>query len=160
MVYADLHVHTNYSDGTHSIEEVIRLAKNRGIKVVAITDHDTLYHYDKVKKICEKNNIKTIRGVEMSCYDFDVYKKVHVVGLWLNDNPTHVEELCNHTLKCRDEYHHQLIDELNDKGLDITYEEAKKFSPYNIVFKMHLFQAIVNKYPEYNNLEKYRELFA
>lgn len=131
MVYADLHVHTNYSDGTHSIEEVIRLAKNRGIKVVAITDHDTLYHYDKVKKICEKNNIKTIRGVEMSCYDFDVYKKVHVVGLWLND-----------------------------KGLDITYEEAKKFSPYNIVFKMHLFQAIVNKYPEYNNLEKYRELFA
>ena len=96
----------------------------------------------------------------MSCYDFDVYKKVHVVGLWLNDNPTHVEELCNHTLKCRDEYHHQLIDELNDKGLDITYEEAKKFSPYNIVFKMHLFQAIVNKYPEYNNLEKYRELFA
>ena len=144
MVYADLHVHTNYSDGTHSIEEVIRLAKNRGIKVVAITDHDTLYHYDKVKKICEKNNIKTIRGVEMSCYDFDVYKKVHVVGLWLNDNPTHVEELCNHTLKCRDEYHHQLIDELNDKGLDITYEEAKKFSPYNIVFKMHLFQAIVN----------------
>ena len=160
MVYADLHVHTNYSDGTHSIEEVIRLAKNRGIKVVSITDHDTLYHYDKVKKICEKNNIKTIRGVEMSCYDFDVYKKVHVVGLWLNDNPTHVEELCNHTLKCRDEYHHQLIDELNDKGLDITYEEAKKFSPYNIVFKMHLFQAIVNKYPEYNNLEKYRELFA
>ena len=160
MVYADLHVHTNYSDGTHSIEEVIRLAKNRGIKIVAITDHDTLYHYDKVKKICEKNNIKTIRGVEMSCYDFDVYKKVHVVGLWLNDNPTHVEELCNHTLKCRDEYHHQLIDELNDKGLDITYEEAKKFSPYNIVFKMHLFQAIVNKYPEYNNLEKYRELFA
>ena len=119
MVYADLHVHTNYSDGTHSIEEVIRLAKNRGIKVVAITDHDTLYHYDKVKKICEKNNIKTIRGVEMSCYDFDVYKKVHVVGLWLNDNPTHVEELCNHTLKCRDEYHHQLIDELNDKGLDL-----------------------------------------
>ena len=159
MVYADLHVHTNYSDGTHSIEEVIRLVKNRGIKVVAITDHDTLYHYDKVKKISETNNIKTVRGVEMSCYDFDVYKKVHVVGLWLNDNPTHVEELCNHTLKCRDEYHHQLIDELNDKGLDITYE-AKKFSPYNIVFKMHLFQAIVNKYPEYNNLEKYRELFA
>ena len=60
MVYADLHVHTNYSDGTHSIEEVIRLAKNRGIKVVAITDHDTLYHYDKVKKICEKNGYNYI----------------------------------------------------------------------------------------------------
>ena len=29
----------------------------------------------------------------MSCYDFDVYKKVHVVGLWLNDNPTHVRRI-------------------------------------------------------------------
>lgn len=54
MVYADLHVHTNYSDGTHSIEEVIRLAKNRGIKVVAITDHDTLYHYVKLKKLVKR----------------------------------------------------------------------------------------------------------
>lgn len=39
-------------------------------------------------------------------------------------------------------------------------KKQKNSSPYNIVFKMHLFRAIVNKYPEYNNLEKYRELFA
>ena len=41
MVYADLHVHTAYSDGIHSIEETIKLAKEKGIKVIAITDHDT-----------------------------------------------------------------------------------------------------------------------
>ena len=42
MVYADLHVHTAYSDGIHSIEETIKLAKEKGIKVIAITDHDTV----------------------------------------------------------------------------------------------------------------------
>lgn len=160
MIYADLHVHTAYSDGIHSIEDVVLLAKEKGIKVIAIADHDTIFHYDEIKKITKKHDIETVRAVEMSCYDFDVNKKVHVVGLWLNENPVHVEKLCNKTLQCRDAYHHTLIEELNQKGLDITYEEAKSYAPYNIVFKMHLFQAIVAKYPEYNDMKKYRFLFA
>ena len=160
MIYADLHTHTNYSDGTKEVEEVVRLAHSKGIKALAITDHDTIHHYDRVKKACEKYNIEPIRGVEMSCYDFAKFKKVHIIGLWLNDNPVHVEKLCKDTLKKRDAYHKKLIHQLNKKGLDITYRDAKKYAPNNIVFKMHLFQAIVNKYPEYNNIEKYRTLFA
>lgn len=160
MIYADLHVHTAYSDGIHSIEDVVLLAKEKGIKVLAITDHDTIFHYNEIKKVTKKYDIETIRAVEMSCYDFDVYKKVHIVGLWLNDNPVHVEKLCNKTLQCRDTYHHTLIKELNQKGLDITYEDAKSYAPHNIVFKMHLFEAIVAKYPEYNDMKKYRSLFA
>ena len=49
MVYADLHVHTAYSDGIHSIEETIKLAKEKGIKVIAITDHDTVFHFKEVQ---------------------------------------------------------------------------------------------------------------
>ena len=159
-IYADLHIHTNYSDGIHSIEEVVKFVKEKKIKVIAITDHDTVFHFEEVQKVCRQNGLEIIRGVEMSCYDYDVHKKVHVVGLWLNDNPIHVEQLCNKTLLCRDKYHHELIDQLRYKGLEITYEEAKEYAPHNIVFKMHLFQAIIKKYPEYNNMDKYRELFA
>ena len=159
MVYADLHVHTAYSDGIHSIEETIKLAKEKGIKVIAITDHDTVFHFEEVQKVCRQNGLETIRGVEMSCYDYDVHKKVHVVGLGLNNHPYHVEKLCQKTFQCRDEYHHELIEILNQKGLNITYEDAKEYAPYNIVFKMHLFLAIVHKYPEYNDINKYRELF-
>lgn len=160
MVYADLHVHTAYSDGIHPIQDVVQMAKNKGIHTLAITDHDTIFHFPEVKAACQAAGLQTIRGVEMSCYDQAVYKKVHIVGLWLNDDPVHVAQLCQHTLDCRDRYHHELIKALNQKGLDITYEEAKQFAPYNIVFKMHLFMAIVQKYPEYNDLAKYRELFA
>ena len=41
-IYADLHIHTNYSDGIHSIEEVVKFVKEKKIKVIAITDHDTV----------------------------------------------------------------------------------------------------------------------
>lgn len=159
MVWADLHVHTAYSDGVHSIEETVHFAKAQGIQAIAITDHDTVFHYEKVKAVCQQYGLETIRGVEMSCYDCDVHKKVHIVGLWLDEYPQYVEKLCQNTLQCRDCYHHEMIQKLNQKGLDITYEEAKQYAPYNIVFKMHLFMAIVHKYPEYNNLQKYRELF-
>ncbi len=57
-------------------------------------------------------------------------------------------------------YHHELIEELRNKGFDITYSDAKKYAKNNIVFKMHLFQALVENYPELNDLNKYRALFA
>ena len=50
MVYADLHCHSNYSDGVHSLEEVFRFQSERGTKVVAITDHDTVFHFKTSNK--------------------------------------------------------------------------------------------------------------
>lgn len=161
MVYADLHVHTNHSDGTREIESVLKIAKENGIHTIAITDHDTINHLDEAEQLAKKIGVEVIRGVEMSCYDHDVGKKVHIVGLWLNKEAPHVAALCQNTLACRDAYHRKLIDELYQKGgYRIIYEEAKKFAPYNIVFKIHIFLALMKKYPEDMTFEKYRELFA
>lgn len=160
MIYADLHIHSNYSDGTQSLDRVFAIAKEKGIQVAAITDHDTLFHYDDVRRAARANGIKTIRGVEMSCYDFDAGKKVHIVALNPGENPVHVEKLCGEVLEARDACHRKLIGQLREKGFDITYEDAKAFSPYNIVFKMHIFMALVKKYPEMLDLKKYRAMFA
>ena len=160
MIYADLHVHTNYSDGTQSIDNVFKIAKEKGIHTIAITDHDTTFHYQQIKDIAKKYEMETIRGVEMSCYDESVAKKIHIVGLWLNEDVTHVEQLCQETLYYRDKYHHHLIEVLNQKGYDITYEDAASFSPYNIVFKIHIFLALMKKYPNEMSIDRYRELFA
>ncbi|WP_050637325.1 PHP domain-containing protein [Candidatus Stoquefichus sp. SB1] len=160
MVYADLHVHTNHSDGTQEIRDVLMMAKAKGIQTIAITDHDTINHLDEVEQIGKKLGIRTIRGVEMSCYDEEVAKKIHVVGLWLNEKAPHVEALCQKTLACRDAYHHKLIENLSLKDYHITYEDAKKYSPYNIVFKIHIFLALMEKYPKDMTPQKYRELFA
>lgn len=159
MIYADLHVHTNHSDGICEIEDVLKKAKDRNIKAIAITDHDTVNHWSEVKTIANQLGLETIRGVEMSCYDFDVYKKVHIVGLWL-DQVENVERLCTKTLISRDHYHRVLMNELKQKGYFITYDDCKKYSKYNIVFKMNIYQALKEKYPDEMTPEKYKELFA
>lgn len=104
-------------------------------------------HWPEVKACAERLGLETIRGVEMSCYDFDVFKKVHILGLWL-DKVDYVEKLCTNTLISRDNYHRQLIKELEKKNYYITYDDAKKYSKYNIVFKMNIYQALKEKYPD------------
>ena len=85
---------------------------------------------------------------------------MHIIVLWWNEKAPHVEALCQKTLSCRDAYHHKLIENLSQKGYHITYEDAKKYSPYNIVFKIHIILALMEKYQEEMTPEKYRGLFA
>ena len=63
----DMHVHTNYSDGDFSPEEIIKLAKENNIGILGITDHDTL---DGVKAINNKQfkDIKIVKGIEISAH--------------------------------------------------------------------------------------------
>lgn len=131
MKYADLHMHTNHSDGVCEIKDVLKDAKAHGLEVISITDHDTINHYDEIFKEATKIGLKVIKGVEMSCYDFDVYKKVHIVGLWINPSCPHIESLCSKTLASRDAYHKELIEDLRKQGYDISYSDAKKYAKFN-----------------------------
>ena len=62
MVFADLHVHTNHSDGTQEIETVLMKAKEIGLKAIAITDHDTIHHFDEIKRLGDKVGIQIGRA--------------------------------------------------------------------------------------------------
>lgn len=158
MIYADLHMHTNYSDGLYEPEKVFMNAKEKGLGCIAICDHDTFFQQEIISYLSHKFHIKSIPGIEMSCYNYKAMKKVHIVGLFLNKEAPHVTELCNRTLLARDNYHKKLIKKFNEIGYNITYEDAKKFSPHNIVFKMNIFSTLKEKYPEIDD-DFYKKYF-
>ncbi len=62
----DLHSHTNYSDGFHSPEELVHKAKDAGIDILSITDHDSVNAIEEATKIGEKLGVEIIPGVEIS----------------------------------------------------------------------------------------------
>ncbi len=63
----DLHMHSNYSDGEYSPDELIKMAKEKKIKVMAITDHDTLLGNQSITlKKEERRGITIIPGIELS----------------------------------------------------------------------------------------------
>ena len=80
----DLHIHTDNSDGDDSTKEIIRKTRDNDIKLISITDHDTVKAYDDLKYI-NTDGIKIIPAVELSCaynhemrdilgYDIDLEK--------------------------------------------------------------------------------------
>lgn len=93
----DMHIHTTYSDGEFTPDEVIKRAINLNVGTMAITDHDTINGVKSVHRnmdFIKKSGINVINGIEVSCkvdrgnmhvlgYDFDIYNKD--LNDWLED---------------------------------------------------------------------------
>ena len=66
---ADLHCHTKMSDGSVGIDELILLAKNKGLHKIAVTDHDTFAGSVRAKVFGDRHGVEVIPGIEFSTYD-------------------------------------------------------------------------------------------
>lgn len=159
MKYADLHMHTSYSDGDYDIKEVIEMASKAGLKTIAITDHDRADHFEKIKEIGKNFDIRLIKGLEISAYDYESHKKVHIVGLFLKESTPEIDKLNTVTNKKREAYHISLLAELSKDGFDLDYDFVKTFAPNSIIYKSDIFWALKGKYPEEMEGKGFKDIF-
>lgn len=159
MKYADLHMHTSYSDGDYDIKEVIEMAVGAGIKTMAITDHDRADHFEKIKEIGKDFDIRLIKGLEISAYDFESHKKVHIVGLFLPERTPEIDKLNAITNKKREAYHISLLPKLAEDGFDLDYAYLKTFAKNSIIYKSDIFWAMKAKYPERMEGVGFKDIF-
>lgn len=76
---ADLHCHTKISDGSTAIDELVILAKNKNLSAIAVTDHDTFGGAKRAKIFGDKFGVDVIPGAEVSAYDYNRKRKVHLL---------------------------------------------------------------------------------
>lgn len=88
---ADLHIHSHYSDGDCSIEELVKRIRKSGLKAAVLTDHDTLDGAERFINLCAQHGIDTIPGIEISsthCYFTDAKElwklELHILGYGYN----------------------------------------------------------------------------
>lgn len=62
----DLHIHSNCSDGVFSVQEIMKEARKRNIKLLSITDHDTVDCQEEATTLAEKRGIPYVSGVELN----------------------------------------------------------------------------------------------
>jgi predicted metal-dependent phosphoesterase TrpH len=75
---ADLHIHSLFSDGTLSPEEIIAIAVEKGLGLIAITDHNVLEGSREIQKLNDKKELLLISGVELDALDRG--KNLHILG--------------------------------------------------------------------------------
>ena len=80
----DMHMHTYFSDGTMSPEEIVQKAKMREVGILAITDHNKLESWEELQKAAAKEGIIPIRGVEINAAYKD--KVLHLLAYGFEDH--------------------------------------------------------------------------
>ncbi|SHL07964.1 hypothetical protein SAMN05216582_14020 [Selenomonas ruminantium] len=96
----DLHVHTNASDGTDSAEKLLKKLRSAGIKIFAVTDHDT------IDGICSMeywvpDDMAFIRGIEVSC--ITEVRNCHILGYGFNKDVRQFGNMVHKAMKKRQE---------------------------------------------------------
>ncbi len=78
----DLHVHSNYSDGTNTVGQLINIAKGNKLSEFALTDHDTVLGLKPAMKLAEENNINIIPGIEVT--GLSATNNIHILGYMID----------------------------------------------------------------------------
>jgi len=82
MKFADLHLHTQFSDGTFTPEELVLRAQNAGLACIALTDHDTVEGCARAAAACADVKMEFISGAELTAEHEDT--EVHILGYFLD----------------------------------------------------------------------------
>jgi 3',5'-nucleoside bisphosphate phosphatase len=136
---ADLHVHSNASDGTDPPAEVMRRAAQAGLDVVALTDHDTVAGHAQARRALSAPLI-LVPGMELSCR-LDS-KSLHLLAyLFDPDDPDLAEE----TQRIRDDRilrARAMVDRLIDLGVPITWDDVADIAGPSVVGRPHIARAM------------------
>ncbi len=157
----DLHVHTNVSDGSFTIEETLELAKKNKVTHLGICNHDTVKNLGQAVELGKVYGISVIPGIEISAYDYINNRKVHILGYNFNMQGENIQKVCNPILINRNKNSIWQIKKLIENGYDLDIFAIKKRSQASgVIYKQHIMEELIKKhYTDGIYSDLYRRLF-
>ncbi|MGL4654124.1 PHP domain-containing protein [Cetobacterium sp.] len=151
----DLHTHTTYSDGTFTVDELLKRAKYIGLTGISITDHDTMEGVSEAKNIAENLDLDFISGIEFSC-SCDGYE-IHILGYLLDEKSEKLASKLIELKKARNNRNEKIVKRLNSLGLKITLEEIEQEATGTIVSRAHICNVMMKKGFVYTKGEAFKQ---
>ncbi|WP_257349643.1 PHP domain-containing protein [Pseudalkalibacillus decolorationis] len=158
----DLHCHTNISDGSFTFDEILRQAKQQEVTHLAITNHDTTKGLEGMVAEGVKHGIEIIPGIEVSAFDFERNRRVHILGYFIEPGHTALTELCTPLLEKRHQASYEMVGKLNEAGYEIDWDRVVQLAEGGTgVYKQHIMQVLIEKgYTKTIYGRLYKKLFS
>ena len=141
MPRIDLHAHSNRSDGTFSPAEVVRLASERDLDVVALTDHDTTDGLDEAVATGSELGVEVVPGIELSA-EHDAMS-VHVLCYWMDPANADLQAELARLREERFRRGELMVEKLRALGVPIEFEHVRRIANGATIVRPHLAQAMV-----------------
>ena len=151
MSEVDLHLHTTHSDGTLTPTELVRLCAERGLRVIAITDHDSTEGVAEAQRAARDfPQLSVIPGIELST---DVPgSEIHVLGYYLDLDDDGLQETLADFRRGREERGQMMVERLAELGVPVSWERVRELSDGGAIGRPHIAQAMVEagyvRYPQ------------
>jgi predicted metal-dependent phosphoesterase TrpH len=138
IVKADLHIHSTVSDGSESIEQIITMAKEKGLDAIAITDHDTLSHCAQIPADVD---IRVAGGIEISAVHRKTNTRAHILGYNIR-NPDGITALTQPLLEARSKNSEKQVEILIQAGFQIDIDKLAR-ADGKYLYKQHIMDWLV-----------------
>jgi predicted metal-dependent phosphoesterase TrpH len=142
-MFADLHLHTNFSDGTFSPEELAERGHKVGLAAMSLTDHDTVEGCARMAQACTGRGIRFINGTELTA-ELEG-NEVHLLGYFIDiENPTLLEEMKKYQT-VRQSRIHEMVKKLNELNIPLRAETVFEVANCRSPGRPHVGRALVQE---------------
>ena len=150
---ADLHMHTNCSDGVFSAYELVKKCKQKGLSIIAITDHDSVAAFPDAIEYGKEFGVEVIPGVELSAMVEE--KDVHILGYFLDYTNKRLLEYLEFFRVERVKRAERIVAKLNSINVPLKIEAVLQKAAGGSVGRPHIASAMVDE----GHIQNYHEAF-
>jgi predicted metal-dependent phosphoesterase TrpH len=143
MKFADLHLHTQFSDGTFTPEELVLYAQKNGLACIALTDHDTVEGCARAAAACAAVKMEFIPGAELTAEHEDI--EVHILGYFLDTENQVLLDRIAQFQAVRQRRIHAMVAALNKLGLPLRVEAVFALANCKSPGRPHVARALVKE---------------
>lgn len=124
MLKADLHLHSNKSDGILSPEEVVLQAAKLGLAAISLTDHDTVEGISEALDAGTKYGVQVVPGIELNTSADN--GELHILGYYICHTDTKLLNTLKGIKEARVQRIRTIVQRLNNLGFEITFDQVLK----------------------------------
>lgn len=140
-MFADLHLHTNFSDGTYTPEELVGHARRQGLSAVALTDHDTVEGCDRAGIAAAGAGIEFIAATELTAELGDM--ELHLLGFFLDTQNRRLLTEMSHFQEVRQNRIREMVTRLNKCGIPLQADAVFALANCRSPGRPHVGRALV-----------------
>jgi len=142
LIRIDLHMHSTFSDGTYTPEELALLGKRRRIRVMSLTDHDTVSGVSRFLRECTRQGLRGIPGVELSA---EAPYTLHILGYAFDPASGNLAEKLEILRQAREERNDHILEKLKGLNMPLTLEDVLREAGGEVIGRPHFAKAMVRR---------------